>query len=46
MDVRREENKMKREKTTFEMVLDVMLAVLIPMTIAGIWFLTQVRWWA
>ena len=36
---------MKREKTTFDIVLDVAIAFLIPMAIAGIWFLTNVRWW-
>ena len=35
----------KKEKTTFEMTLDVLLAVLIPLAIGGIWFLANVKWW-
>lgn len=33
------------EKTTVEMVLDALLVALIPMALASIWFLTQVKWW-
>ena len=34
------------EKSTFDMVLDVIIVALVPMAIIGIWFLTNVRWWA
>jgi len=36
---------MKEEKTTFEVVLDVLIAFLVPMAVIGIWFLTHVKWW-
>lgn len=35
-----------REKTDFEILLDVLLIVLTPIAAAGIWFLANVRWWA
>lgn len=35
-----------KEKTTFDMVLDVLIVALVPLALAGIWFLTNVRWWA
>lgn len=34
-----------KEKTTFDMVLDVLIVALVPLALAGIWFLTNVRWW-
>lgn len=36
---------MKKEKTTFDIVTDVALAFLVPMALAGVWFLINVRWW-
>lgn len=35
----------KEEPTTGDMVINVLLAVLIPMAAAGIWFLANVCWW-
>ena len=37
---------MKREKNTFDIVLDVLIAFLVPMAVIGIWFLKNVVWWA
>ena len=34
----------KREQTT-DMILNVLIAFLIPMAIAGIWFMTHIKWW-
>lgn len=39
---RRKDVEMKKD---MDVVLNVLLAFLIPMAIAGIWFLTNVRWW-
>ena len=38
--------EMKREKNTTDMVLDVLIAFLVPMALAGVWFMTHVTWWA
>lgn len=40
----RRNNKVK-DKTTFDIVLDVLIGALVPLAIAGIWFLTNVKWW-
>ena len=41
---------MKRRKledqTTGDIVLNVLIAALIPMAALGVWFLSNVRWWA
>lgn len=34
-----------KDKTTFDMILDVLIVALVPLALAGIWFLTNVRWW-
>lgn len=36
---------MKKEKSTFEIFLDVALVGLTLMAIVGIWFLTNIKWW-
>lgn len=36
---------MKREKSTFEILLDVLIGAMLPLAVAGIWFLTKVEWW-
>ena len=35
----------KEQQTTTDMVLNVLIAFLVPMAIAGIWFLTNIKWW-
>ena len=37
---------MKREKTIFDVALDVVLVGMTVMALFGIWFLVNVRWWA
>lgn len=34
------------EKTTGDMILDAILAALVPMAAFSVWFLLNVRWWA
>ena len=34
-----------KEKSMFDIFLDVLLAVLTPLAIYGIWFLVNVKWW-
>lgn len=41
----RRKQQMKREKSTFEILLDVLIGATLPLAVAGIWFLTKVEWW-
>ena len=34
-----------KEKSTFDILLDVLIGMLLPLAIAGIWFMTHVEWW-
>lgn len=36
---------MKKEQKTADMVLNVLIAFLVPLAIAGVWFMTHVKWW-
>ena len=38
-------NTMK-DKTTTDIILDVLIGALVPLAVAGIWFLTNIKWWA
>ena len=34
-----------KDKTTTDIILDVLIGALVPLAVAGIWFLTNIKWW-